>query len=213
MTINWDAIADGRLHRIRRGRDFEGSPSAFRRAIKLEARRRQQPVQIGRDISRPDRMLWVQFGRATVRPGDLCTCGGQPEQVHAAWARCNECASLLAVAPQSRDEAIEKERTDPDDPLEELEDVVLYRESRTPWLERLVGHARDSSGRIVLLELEYPLTDGARLANKDGGFERRVRLMPAAPFGAAIDVTAMSALGKPVAADDDVSSPPDADTS
>jgi hypothetical protein len=171
-------FADGRVWRLKRGRDFQGSIRAFRLSIGDAAEQMGKVVTISRDKYRPDVYLWVQFGDGETAPGETCVCGSDRiVRVHQRWARCETCGRLLGLVardveappgpaatagaasvyapPPPRRRAVKR--------LDHLDNVRLYRHSITADAERCFGVGDRPDGQRQLISITFPLEDGRRI--------------------------------------------------
>jgi hypothetical protein len=137
-------FADGRVWRLKRGRDFQGSIRAFRLSIGDAAEQMGKVVTISRDKYRPDVYLWVQFGDGETAPGETCVCGSDRiVRVHQRWARCETCGRLLGL--------VARDVEAPPGP------------AATAGAERCFGVGDRPDGQRQLISITFPLEDGRRI--------------------------------------------------
>lgn len=185
-------FADGRVWRLKRDRDFAGSPRAFRQSARTLAADMGKVVSVIPDKLRPDRFVWVQFGDHSVSAGEPCVCGSTKlVRLHRHWARCADCGRLLDVVPaepevRTDDDAslavTEAEDVAPSQGkrvkvtrLDELRDVRLFRHSFTSGVERCYGFGLRPEGTRVLISVSFPLEDGSRIPDDEVPDEWRHR--------------------------------------
>lgn len=96
---DWDALADGRVHRLRAGRDFRGDVRAHIRDAKATAARLDRHVVVARDDFGNSSFLWVQFLDGIVPAGAACPgCGERAlARPGPGLARCGHCGRRYAV--------------------------------------------------------------------------------------------------------------------
>jgi len=122
LDLQWDRWADGRVWRLKRGRDYDVESRQLVRAARLAADAMGKVVRTSVDDiplwRRWDSSLWVQFLDAEVPEGQPCLCGGtELVRLHPRVARCTACGSRLALLdPLVPDELLDQ---DPDDAEDE----------------------------------------------------------------------------------------------
>jgi hypothetical protein len=101
---DWDRLADGRIWRLRRGRDFDCSPKQFVRELDAIASRLGKVARGVVDRMAPEDYVWVQFAEFLAKPGEPCTCGGTRfRRIHAHFGRCETCGTQVMLPdPGSR---------------------------------------------------------------------------------------------------------------
>jgi hypothetical protein len=184
-----ERFADGKVHRLKRGRDFSGSVWSFRKAMAAQSSATGRPVRTVPDKLQPDRYCWIQFGVAKVGPGEPCVCGGTDiVRVHLYWGRCRGCGALLELLrAQSAPVGVTETR------LDSFADVSLYRHAIDGASERCFGTARRADDAIVFLSVVFPLDDGHRIEHPKvpGHWYYLVHEMPAEQIALLVDLEAI----------------------
>jgi hypothetical protein len=169
-------FADGRVWRLKKGRDFQGSPRAFRETARAEASRMGKTVVVVADKLQRDRWVWLQFADGAIDVGDRCVCGSRDlERLHRHWARCRACGRLLDInnpdhQPGGGDAAAEPFDAAPDAPqpprtvkgLDAFGNLTLYRFGIDEDVEHCLGVGNRGTARI-LVSVKFPLEDGRRI--------------------------------------------------
>jgi len=117
VGVDWTAVADGRVWRLRRGRHFEGGDRAVVAAARAAARDMDMVVSVAREDYGPTAgYVWVQFADAEVAHGAPCPRCGSTTLVrnHPGFATCPRCAARLVLLVE--DDAVEQ--ADDDDLLD-----------------------------------------------------------------------------------------------
>jgi hypothetical protein len=198
--LTWDALADGRVHRLKAGRHFDGSVRALQDHAVAVANGRGRAVRTLRDeLGGRNQYLWIQFADAEVTVGAPCPrCGSlELRRMHGDFGFCPACRlSVLFAAPRTSSEpgaaAVTQEvRAQP--PAEKVRltrftDVMLHPAGRWARFEFERGYGTDPEGRICLLLVRYPLgKDGVRKRRPNGSFRYDARAWPADAFVDVID--------------------------
>jgi uncharacterized Zn finger protein (UPF0148 family) len=109
LGLPWERMSDGRVWRLKRGRDYRVDSRAFKRAAEVAGERLGKiaclaPERIPR-MKRWDEYMWVQFVDQEVLVGAPCTCGN-PELVrlHPGFAHCPACGSRLKLSTPDEEE-------------------------------------------------------------------------------------------------------------
>jgi hypothetical protein len=181
-------IADGRVWRLERGRDFAGTVRAFRERLDGTAAEMGKFVRTVPDKLRPDRYVWVQFGDAVVELGEPCICGNRGlSRMHRRWARCDVCGRLLHVnEPESLEQMLGPPAAGTDIPegaasaqtgagersprgkaLDAYDEVMLYRHSISDDVEHCFGVGRNAGEPAALLSVRFTLENGRRVPHPD----------------------------------------------
>jgi hypothetical protein len=120
LGLPWDDLADGRVHRLIRGRDFVRSADVIEEASENAARRLGRVVRSFKETRWGVVYFWVQFVDHEVMVGDPCPCGSSDlRQVNQFFAECASCKSTVALV-----------RPKPERPVDEdlfAEDEVLLQ--------------------------------------------------------------------------------------
>jgi hypothetical protein len=119
LGIPWDDLADGRVHRLRKGRDFVRGAELVEEAAANAAARLGRVVRTFREIRWGMVYLWVQFVDHEVVIGEPCPCGGQLLQVNQNFAECSSCHATVALLRPRR------EKTEPGDVVTEDEPLLV----------------------------------------------------------------------------------------
>jgi hypothetical protein len=102
LDVDWEQFADGRIRRLRRGREYEAETHEVEDAATAAAARmgmfaRFATEQVPRMKFFED-YVWIQFADHEVEPEQPCPCGEpNPVRVHPLFARCPSCDSRLVV--------------------------------------------------------------------------------------------------------------------
>ena len=176
-----ERFADGRVWRLKKGRDFEGTTRAFRGSAQAAAQEIGKVVAVVPDKLQPDRYVWIQFADASIAVGERCVCGSQNlARLHRHWARCDDCGRLLDIN--------DPDVGDDDDGsaagsrpgsgvstaglarprgtlkgLDAFDDLTLYRHSISDDVEQCFGVGRRPGPVLMLLSVRFPLEDGQRI--------------------------------------------------
>ncbi len=75
LGLPWDELADGRVHRLVKGREFVRGAELVEEAAANAAARLERVVRTYREIRHGVVYLWVQFVHHEVVIGDPCPCG------------------------------------------------------------------------------------------------------------------------------------------
>ena len=102
LTLPWERWMDGRIHRLKRGKEFSGEVSAVLEEARLAARLTGRGVlQLREQMGPRYQYAWVQFTDYSVLIGDPCRCGGRKlARLHANLARCRRCGKTLMLTPR-----------------------------------------------------------------------------------------------------------------
>jgi len=195
--LTWDALADGRVHRLKRGKHFRGDVRLLAKLAALEAERLGKAVRSMRDEFGKLQYLWVQFADYQIPVGAPCPhCGATTVlRMHEFYGRCSRCPSTFVFNGSIGDATAAAERG-PRNDLGLYTDVRLRFLDRQPGLERWSGHGSMRGEMSVLLIVEYPLdADGARIEDdrRPGECVHRIRAFPLEPFQDAFDFDAVFA--------------------
>jgi hypothetical protein len=199
--LTWDALADGGVHRLKAGRDFDGSVRELQQHAAAVATGRGRAVRTLRDeLGGRNHYLWIQFADAEVPVGAPCPhCGSLVlRRLHGDFGFCPACrlSVLFAAPPRVSGEpgataathvvraqpAAEKVR------LNRFTDVTVQPAGRWTRFEFERGFGTDPEGQVHLLLVRYPLgKDGVRKQRANGSFRYDARAWPAAAFADVID--------------------------
>lgn len=199
LRPDWERIADGKVWRLKQGRDFDCSTKRLRSEARMAAREMGKRVRFVRDRIDPYKYLWLQFADAEIVLGQPCPrCGGEHLlQLSGQFARCRSCQALLIVErpPDVEDvelrmrEAADAVR-DAEETLESYRDVHLSIAEADSANQRLIGYGFDAEGRFTLLYVVAPLAGGTRIPDPSTvGFLHSVELSVVEPFGDLVDVS------------------------
>jgi hypothetical protein len=180
--MSWTQLADGRPHRLKRGRHFEGDV----RGLQLEATAVAQEQGRGvlaliDELGHHNHYLWVQFADQELIEGEVCRCGGASfSRSHERYATCDSCGATAVLKS-----AVGVNFTQPWRPGQRLSDYadveLIASDSDTDdSIERWYGRGVDPFGWDVLIEVDYVLKDGRRVPDEleAGEYVHRVRRWP-----------------------------------
>jgi hypothetical protein len=204
--LTWEKLADGRLWRLKRGRQFRGDVRLVTAEAVQVAHDTGRGVRVVRDELGKHQYLWLQFADQAIPLGAPCRCGSRRIlRTHEHFGRCPACGAtcifrgtVAAVAPIAA-------AKHPNQDLRKFEDVELRCYHRGPDRERFCGHGVSPTGKLVLLLVDYPLgVDGERIDDplRPGDPLYKLSVWPVAPFGSAIDLSLLWADGHEVEAED-----------
>jgi len=100
LVIDWEAVADGRVWRLCRGRHYQGSDDSVLTAARAAASRMGKVVSVAReDFGSTAGYMWVQFADAEVEYGRPCPRCGSTSLIrsHPGFATCPQCAARLVL--------------------------------------------------------------------------------------------------------------------
>jgi hypothetical protein len=163
--LTWESLADGRPHRLKHGKHFQGDL----RGLQLEAAKVAEAHGWGLLTTRDElgsrnRYVWVQFADQRLIAGKPCRCGSlQLTRVHDLYGRCDRCGATMVFdgGPSPGGPAWR-----PGQRMQDYEDLMLIARddaASDATLERWYGRAIDPAGWTVLLQVDFPLSDGRRL--------------------------------------------------
>ncbi len=203
----WEALADGRVHRLKRGKHFRGDVRALTKAAALEAGRMGRAVRCMRDEFGKLQYLWVQFADHQIPVGAPCPRCDSREllRTHEFFGRCPRCGATFVFDGEVAAGTIGSGAAAPRSDLLRYRDVRIKFVDRWHDHERWAGHGLTADGIPVLLIVDYPVdAQGARIEalNAGGEYVHRVRAFPLSPFAEALDLSAMfpEAEARPVTA-------------
>lgn len=217
---DWEALADGMVHRLKYGKHFKGTIRAQVDGARRAAQAMDKAVRTQADSFEQFGYLWVQFADFSVRVGRPCRCGGTLSRIHPRHARCTRCGATVlitgdlgmdlaakdavtqgggAVAPSL--EGGEKPRVElrpkPSQPnperLDFYSDVQLFQYRRHAESEIYAGIGTDPRGAGFLLVVSYALVGGERVPHpREPKLEQhKVSRLPLHPFRDVIDIDAL----------------------
>jgi hypothetical protein len=200
-----ERFADGRIWRLKRGRDFEGSPRAFRETLQAEASRLGKVVAVVPDKLQRDRYVWVQFADGAIDLGGRCLCGSQDVmRFHRHWARCRTCGRLLDITNPDHEPgggdgngaavaaADAPQASGPVKGLDAFSDLRLYRFSVDEEVEHCLGMGSRGASRSIL-SVKFPLEAGRRVPDPrtPGNWLYTVTKASFAEFGGVFDLDSL----------------------
>jgi hypothetical protein len=193
--LTWEDLADGSVHRLKRGKHFRGDVRQFAKVAALEAERMGKAVRTMRDEFGKLQYLWLQFAHFQLPVGAPCpNCGSMTVvRMHEFYGRCARCPATFVFNGALGDASSAVARG-PRNDLGLYTGVRLRFLDRQPGVERWCGHGSMRGETPVLLIVEYPLdADGGRLEDDHhpGEFIHRIRAFPLEPFMDAFDLDAM----------------------
>ncbi len=186
----WESLADGRLHRLKRGKHFRGELRAFGQVAALEAERLGKAVRSMRDEFGKLQYMWVQFADYQIPVGAPCPrCGSlRLLRTHEFYGRCPRCASTFVFHGEVGAAGAVAVRG-PRDDLGLYTDVRLRFVERQEGVERWSGHGTTNGMRMLLI-VDYQLDgDGSRIEDDHhpGEHLHRIHRFPLEPFADALD--------------------------
>lgn len=100
LGLPWDEWADGRVHRLIRGRDFVRSAEALAEAAENAGRRLGRVARTVREVRRGRVFVWLQFVDYELDSGDPCGCGSADlRRMSTYYARCSSCGATSYIRP------------------------------------------------------------------------------------------------------------------
>jgi len=173
--LTWESLAaDARPHRLKRGKHFRADVRELQRAAADAAHELGCAVRTVRDeFGSSNHYVWVQFADYALPLGAPCPRCGSHEllRTHEAFGRCPRCGARLlfdGVVTDAATEATPSEgRRRPGKRRRRMSDyddveLTLDEEGSDESQERWYGRAFDAEGRPGLIEIVYPLHEGAR---------------------------------------------------
>src|SRR5215210_6238579 len=92
LGLPWDDWADGRVHRLVKGRDFLQNADLLEQAAENAAVRLDKVACIAKEIRFGNVFVWVQFVDCQITLGEPCTCGSYDLlRVTRRYAECASC--------------------------------------------------------------------------------------------------------------------------
>ncbi len=185
--LTWDELAAERHpQRLKRGKHFRGDVRMFQHEAAVAARNRGYAVRVVRDDFIKRAYIWLQFVDQELPLGEPCGRCGSRELVrtHEHFGRCPRCEARLAFLPRAvtadapgapgpasirLDAKVErKERRWRQRRLSSFSNVrlVLDPDQTNDEQELYLGRG-DYEGEPLLLQVVYPLKDGARQPHPD----------------------------------------------
>jgi hypothetical protein len=156
LGIDWEQWADGRAHRLKRGKDYgDLKNEIIREAARNAAKRMGKVVKITADRYSPDKYNWFQFADFKVKIGNPCRCGSLTvHRLHTHFGRCPECKAQIILTKVEEDDDEDKEPR-PVRILRGLTDVHLALRERTDDFETYRGWGHDPDDAPVLLLAQF----------------------------------------------------------
>lgn len=198
---DWTRISDGKVWRLKQGREFDCSTKRLRAEARMAARDMGKTVRFVRDRIDPYKYLWLQFADDEMILGQPCPkCGGEHLlQLSGQFVRCGSCRALLAVERPPDVEDVELQMREAahaaggvEDTLQGYSDVHLSVAETDAEHQRLVGYGFDGDGHFTLLYVVAPLAGGKRVPDAStAGFLHSVELAVVEPFGNLVDVSSL----------------------
>lgn len=194
----WDEFADGRLHRLKRGKHFHGDLRAIIKVAGEAAQTMGKAVRCMRDEFGKYQYVWVEFADYQIQIGAPCP-GCQATNLlrtHEFFGHCEGCGARLIFSGELP-ETEQPETTDAASSRPPSRDLGLYHDVRLryydslPDVERWIGYGRRASGKRFLLFVKYPFgEDGSRMEDPEypGEFLHKVGAFPLEPFADALDL-------------------------
>ncbi len=162
---DWKRLTDGRVWRVRQGRDFPVSIHDFCDAAREAASLVGKQALFVRDKTNPDEYVWVQFLDGVVTLGEPCPCGGTSfTRIRAGILRCNSCRSRLVAKPRPsprRQRRRPPHEVDRERVLSPTCSVRLRLIDATMDERRYAGVTSETSGEESFVVLRVPLVEGS----------------------------------------------------
>lgn len=126
LGLPWEKWADGRVHRLKKGKHFLRTSKEVQEAAANASERIGRPVQVVADMWNDKSFVWLQFADAQIMEGEPCVCGSSMlERANPVHAVCRSCGStVIVVKPKPErtvDPAIEDEEL-----LRLLEPLLIF---------------------------------------------------------------------------------------
>lgn len=157
--VDWETIADGRVHRLKRGKHFSSTTSALRLEGHAAAQRIGKALRTVKEENGDLQYLWIQFADHKLIRGQPCPCGGtELTLVHDDFAHCGTCgASIVFDSSALPRRSLETQ-------LAPYGDVRLARDDAESdeTRERHYGLGT-AAGEDVVVIVDYPLSHGERI--------------------------------------------------
>jgi hypothetical protein len=100
LGFPWDDWADGKVHRLVRGKDFARSSEALTEAAENAGRRLGRVARTVTEVRYGRVFFWFQFLDQELYLGDPCRCGSSDlRRVNKIYARCASCGATAYVRP------------------------------------------------------------------------------------------------------------------
>jgi hypothetical protein len=102
LTLPWTTWMDGKVHRVKRGKHFDGEVAAVVEEARLAARLSGRGVLALREQMGPKyEYVWFLFTDHAILVGDPCPCGGRKlTRLHTSMARCRRCGKTSTLTPR-----------------------------------------------------------------------------------------------------------------
>jgi hypothetical protein len=199
--LTWERYADGRLHRLKRGKHYVGTGRDMQRLAGEAAAELGAGVQVVREeLGQRNHYLWVQFTDQQLPMGAPCgRCGsGHIARTHGHFGFCEDCRATILFSGTLEDAVGDArapllkgrmERALAPTALERFSDArVTFWGVEGEW-ERWRGRAVDADGATMLVLLEYWLDEEGRRRQDGAGRDQvQVRVFPAEPFRDVLDL-------------------------
>jgi hypothetical protein len=195
--LTWEALADGRVHRLKRGKHFRGDLRAFATSAALEAERLGKAVRTMRDEFGKLQYIWIQFADYQIPVGVPCPRCEATEllRIHEFYGRCPRCSATFIFHGVLGEPGLAPAARGPRADLGLYTDVRLRFLDRENGVERWSGHGTINDFRMLLI-VEYPLdANGSRIEDDrhPGEFQHLIHRFPLDPFADALDFDAVFA--------------------
>jgi hypothetical protein len=164
LDLPWERWTDGRIWRLKRGRDFphDVDAQAVVAAAELAAARMGKAIRTARDPAAPEKYCWLQFADHEIPSDEACPCGGRVfQQLHTNFARCQTCKALLVIGPPTASSTAlktsgTKSRLSPKQgksgaPLSAYRDVHLERYTPSARTSMYRGYGRIGTTQFLLM--------------------------------------------------------------
>lgn len=185
---DWQSLADGRLHRLKRGKHYSIDSKAAVKAAEAAAVEMAKAVRATSDDFQNLQYMWVLFTDRELSPGQACPCGSiDLLRTHPRYATCSSCGTSHPLKLEAQAQEISAAS------LAAYDDVRWLRVGRSEngATERRWGRAFDPQGRRVLLIGTYQLSDGEPIPDPTSpdGSQHVVRSFPIDGFRKILDLS------------------------
>jgi hypothetical protein len=179
LGLPWDSWADGRVHRLVKGRDFLHGADVLQEAAENAARRLDKVALTVKEVRFGNVFVWVQFVDGEITLGEPCRCGSRNlRRVSLVYAECAACKATLFLRPPRPG----SETTDAPQGADEDGAIIQTLLGVAPPRPKELRASEKTKRKVVKTATVDPRTDLTRLgaftsvelysAGSDGGRER-----------------------------------------
>lgn len=158
---DWRPLADGRLHRLKRGKHYSTDSRTAIKAAEAAAVEMSKAVRALGDDFENLQYMWVLFADWELTPGQACPCGSLDlVRTHPGYVTCSSCGVTHPLTAEAQAPKTSSS-------LAAYHDVrwLRARHIEKGTAERRWGTALDPHGQRVLLIGIYWLSDGVPIAD------------------------------------------------